>query len=97
MANPKPNVVEQIRAEIRALGFNPLGDQALAQMREELATANHSSEIEGSRRSPEEVALDNMLLEERAPEEVCRFAIRRFMEEDLGRSLKGVLFADNPI
>ena len=91
--------MEKIRVEIRALRFEPLDDQALGEMRATIEAAVKSAEIEDSHRTPAEIALHKMLLEERAPVDVRRFAARRFLEGTVsdGRSLAGTVFGDNPL
>ena len=93
--NESTALVEKIRTEIRGLDFKPLDDQALTEMRAAIEAAVKSAEIEDSHRTPAEVALHKMLLEERAPEEVRRFAVRRFLEGTVsdGRSLAGTVFS----
>ena len=97
--NESTPLVEKIRTEIRALDFKPLDDQALTEMGAAIDAAVKSAEIEDSHRTPAEIALHKMLLEERAPEEVRRFAVRRFLEGTVsdGRSLAGTVFGDNPL
>ena len=91
-------LVEEIRDVICALDYEPLDDQALTEIRAAIEAAVKSAEIEDSHRTPAEIALHKMLLEERAPEEVRRFAVRRFLEGTVsdGRSLAGTVFSDNP-
>lgn len=77
-------LVERIRAEVRALGFEPVGDAELARIREADLDAKASSEFEGSYRDRDEVLLAKMLFEERAPLDVRTFATRRLLEETIG-------------
>lgn len=90
------DVVEKIRAEVMALEFEPLDDAALADMKRNVAASVNNNEIEGSFRGPDEVALDDMLIEVRAPQRVHMFAARRFLEEVVneGKPLKGIPFED---
>ena len=76
-------LVERIRAEVRALGFEPVDDAELARLRRADHNAKASSEIEGSYRDRDEDLLAAMLVEERAPVPVWRFATRRLMEETI--------------
>ncbi len=97
--NESTALVEKIRAEIRGLDFKPLDDQAFTEMGTGIEAAVKSAEIEDSHRTPAEIALHKMLLEERAPEAVRRFAVRRFLEGTVsdGRSRTGTVFSDNPL
>ena len=64
-----------------------------------ITAAVKSAEIEDSHRTPAEPALHEMFLEERAPEEVRRFAVRRFFKGTVsdGGSIAGTVFGDNPL
>ena len=95
-ALPPFPVVETIRAEIRKMDFTPLNDDELADMRERLADAVQNNAIEDLDQNPVEVALDSMLLEERAPLEIQKYATRRYLEIDVmdGESLEQ-LFEDH--
>ena len=74
-------LVERIRAEVRALGFEPVDDAELARIERADLNARASSEIEGSYRDRDEDLLAAMLIEERAPVNVRLFATHRLLEE----------------
>jgi len=92
----KFEIVEKIRAEILDLKFEPLDDKALAEMKTNVAASVNNNEIENSFQDADEVALDEMLLDVRAPQKVRMFATRRLIEEVVndGKSLKGVSFEE---
>lgn len=93
----KLDVVEKIRAEVLALDFEPLDDKALAEMKANVLASVNNNEIENSFQDADEVALDEMLLEVRAPQKVRMFAARRLIEEVVndGKALKGVPFEES--
>lgn len=92
----KFEIVHKIRAEVMALEFEPLDDAALADMKRNVAASVNNSEIESSFREPDEIALEDMLDELRAPLKVRMFASRRLLEETVndGKPLKGVPFEE---
>ena len=73
-------LVEEIRDVIRALDYEPLDDEALAEMHAASEHAHEEAESEGVLRSARTAALFEMLIEERAPEDVRDLAVERFME-----------------
>lgn len=73
-------LVEEIRDVIRALDYEPLDDEALAEMHAASEHAHEEAESEGVLRSARTAALFDMLIEERAPEDVRDLAVERFME-----------------
>ena len=73
-------LVEEIRDVIRALDYAPLDDEALAEMHAASEHAHEEAESEGVLRSARTAALFEMLIEERAPEDVRDLAVERFME-----------------
>lgn len=90
----KFEIVEKIRTEVMALDFEPLDDKELADMKRNVAASVNNNEIENSFQEPDEVALDEMLIEVRAPQKVRMFASRRLIEEAVndGKPLKGLPF-----
>ena len=90
------SLIEKIRAELRELDFTPLSDAELARKREAMADAEQNNAIEDLASPPEELALGEMLLEERAPHSVHEFAVRRYLEETMREPLRGEIFPDNP-
>ncbi len=73
-------LVEKIRDVIRALDYEPLDDEALAEMHAASEHAHEEAESEGVVRSARTAALFEMLIQERAPEDVRDLAVERFME-----------------
>lgn len=73
-------LVEEIRDVIRALDYEPIDDQALAEMYAATEDAVEDAASEGVLRTPRLAALHKMLLQERAPQDVRDLAVRRFME-----------------
>ena len=73
-------LVEEIRDVIRALDYEPLDDAALAEMHAASEHAHDEAESEGVLRTPRTAALFEMLIQERAPEDVRDLAVERFME-----------------
>ena len=73
-------LVGEIRDVIRALDYEPLDDEALAEMHAASEHAHEEAESEGVLRSARTAALFEMLIEERAPEDVRDLAVERFME-----------------
>ena len=73
-------LVEEIRDVIRALDYEPLDDAALAEMHAASEHAHEEAESEGVLRSTRTAALFEMLIQERAPEDVRGLAVERFME-----------------
>ena len=73
-------LVEEIRDVIRALDYEPLDDAALAEMHAASEHAHEEAESEGVLRSTRTAALFEMLIQERAPEDVRDLAVERFME-----------------
>lgn len=73
-------IVEDIRDMVRALDFEPLDDQALAEMYAETEDAVEDAESEGVHRTGRLAALHQMLIQERAPQDVRDLAVQRFME-----------------
>lgn len=73
-------LVEEIRDVIRALDYEPLDDQALAEMYAATEDAVEDAASEGVLRTPRLAALHEMLAQERAPQDVRDLAVQRFME-----------------
>ena len=73
-------LVEEIRDVIRALDYEPLNDAALAEMHAASEHAHDEAESEGVLRTPRTAALFEMLIQERAPDDVRDLAVERFME-----------------
>ena len=73
-------LVEEIRDEIRALDYEPLDEAALAEVHAATEHAHDEAESEGVLRSARTAALFEMLIQERAPEDVRDLAVERFME-----------------
>ncbi len=73
-------LVEEIRDVVRALDYEPLDDEALAEMHAASEHAHEEAESEGVLRSARTAALLEMLIEERAPDDVRDLAVERFME-----------------
>ena len=73
-------LVEEIRDVIRALDYEPLDDAALAEMHAASEHAHDEAESEGVLRSTRTAALFEMLIQERAPDDVRDLAVERFME-----------------
>ena len=90
--------VERIRAEVRALAFEPLDEAACCELDASIQAANRDAAIEGFSETPDLQALHAMLIAERAPEDVHRWATRRFLELKYagGASLADRVFADTP-
>ncbi len=72
-------LIEAIRDEIRALDYEPLDDQALAEMYAAIEDAAENNASEGVHRTPRLAALHEMLIQERAPGDVRDIAVDRFM------------------
>lgn len=89
-------VLEQIRSEVEALEYEPLGPYDLAQMKQRVSLASNNNAIEDAHRTDEEVALDDLLIDLRAPKQVRMYASRRYLELQFynGRSLKGTIFPE---
>jgi len=89
-------ILERIRREIEGLDFEPLGDYDLANMKQRVSLAANNNAIEDAHRTDEEIALDELLLDLRAPDQVRLFASRRYLELRFheGRSLKGTVFPE---
>ena len=75
---PSVSVVEEIRGEIRAMDFPRVADDELARLARIDAEGEHNDAIEGIV-VHEVSALFAMLREERAPIDVRRHAVERFL------------------
>ena len=73
-------LIESIRGEIRGLEFEPLDDQALAEISVRTECAHNDAESEGVMRSPRTAALFKMLEQERAPDAIRDLAVQRFLD-----------------
>ncbi len=73
-------LVEEIRDVIRALDYEPLDDKALAETYAASEDAHEDAESEGVLRTARTAALFEMLIQERAPDDVRDLAVQRFME-----------------
>ena len=73
-----------------------MGAYELAQHKQRLSGAVNNNAIEDTHRTDEEVALDDLLLDLRAPEQVRLFASRRYLELRFynGKSLKGTIYPE---
>lgn len=73
-------LINEIRQGIHALGFEPLDDEALAAKAAGTRDAVEDAASEGIHTTPRLTALHAMLIEERAPDEVWDWAVKRFMD-----------------
>lgn len=74
-------IIEQYRAELRALPYTRLDDAPLAELRRSIAESHHSNAIEGIHPTPELEALFEMFLEERTPPDVLGPYVDRYVME----------------
>jgi len=90
------HVVETIRAEIENMDFTPLDDEAFADLQQRHADAVNDSYIEGHERTPTELAIDDMLLDMKAPDKIHDYAVQRYLEMTVmkGKSLEGLFDGD---
>ena len=79
-------LVEEIRDEVRALDYQPLDDQALAESFAATEDAVEDAASEGVYRTPRLAALHKMLVQERAPQDVRDLAVQRFMQAIAGKA-----------
>ena len=73
-------LVEDMREYVRSLDYEPLDDEALADMHEAIEFGVADNATEGVYRTPRVAAFDAMLIEERVPVEVRELVMRRFMK-----------------